>query len=110
MVHCFASLDLKIRKRGFDSRLGYYEYLLLSGCDIDVALEVKRESLRVFCVDGRVVKAGVGSSPTQRILRFTDLWKICKRGDTGIEPVTSCTQSKNHTPRPIALICDFFAS
>jgi hypothetical protein len=26
-----------------------------------------------------------------------------KRGDPGIEPGTSCTQSKNHTPRPIAL-------
>jgi hypothetical protein len=26
-------------------------------------------------------------------------WK--DRGDTGIEPVTSCTQSRNHTTRPI---------
>ena len=31
---------------------------------VDVALEVKRESLRVFCVDGRVVKAlDLGSNP-----------------------------------------------
>ena len=28
-----------------------------------------------------------------------------KRGDTGIEPATSCTQSRNHTTRPIARHC-----
>ena len=30
------------------------------------------------------------------------IYIIKKRGDTGIEPVTSCTRNKNHTTRPIA--------
>ena len=36
------------------------------------------------------------------LLGFRKLKKNPKRGDTGIEPATSCTQSRNHTTRPIA--------
>ena len=34
-----------------------------------------------------------------------DATQYQKRGDTGIEPATSCTQSRNHTTRPIARHC-----
>ena len=38
----------------------------------------------------------------------TSIWRNQKpkRGDTGIEPATSCTQSRNHTTRPITRLAD----
>jgi hypothetical protein len=40
------------------------------------------------------------------LLEWALVFGITKRGDTGIEPATSCTQSRNHTTRPIARVTD----
>jgi hypothetical protein len=45
---------------------------------------------------------------TSALCPASNLWfrREQKRGDTGIEPATSCTQSRNHTTRPITRVTD----